>query len=80
MEILRGVPLHAWFSATNSAVEARPVLPQAKHAMVIADRALLLSNTEQSSGFRRPRLSSPWSSRTGNRPTVLPRKQSQGLF
>lgn len=66
----------AWFSA----IKAKPVLPQAKHTMVIAGRALLLSNTEQTSGFKRPRLSSPWSSRSGNRSTVLSRKQSQELF
>lgn len=59
MQILRGMPLPAWFSDTSPTTVAKPGLPQAEHAMVIALRAQLNSQAmlwEQPMDFRRSRL------------------------
>jgi len=45
LQILRGMPLPAWFSDTSPTTDAKPALPQAEHALVIALRAPLPSNT-----------------------------------
>lgn len=54
MQILRGMPLPAWFSDTSPTTVAKPALPQAEHAKVIALRAQLPSNALRAvNGFQK---------------------------